>query len=40
MGGYSVLTNEENKRRMELYRKGLNDKEMGDRLFLTPTTIV
>lgn len=35
-----MLTREENRRRMELYRKGLNDKEIGDRLFLTPTTIV
>lgn len=35
-----MLTNEENKRRMALYQKGLNDKEIGDRLFLAPETIV
>lgn len=35
-----MLTREENRRRMELYRKGMNDAEIGATLFLTPTTIV
>lgn len=35
-----MLTDKENEQRMALYQKGLNDKEIGDRLFLTPTTIV
>ena len=36
----TMLLKEEHERRMALYQKGLNDKEIGDRLFLTPTTIV
>ena len=35
-----MLPREEHERRMVLYQKGLNDKEIGDRIFLTPTTIV
>ena len=34
-----MLTNEENKRRMELYRKGLNDREIADQVHVTPEAI-
>ena len=36
----TMLLKEEHERRMALYQKGLNDKEIGARLFLTPKTIV
>lgn len=34
-----MLTQDEHARRMELYRAGLSDREMGDRLFLSRATI-
>ena len=34
-----MLTQEEHARRMELYRAGLSDREIGDRLFLSRATI-